>query len=146
MPAEAGSPPDSPSPLSQRLPDTLLLIAAIGLLVFALGFLFAPGQFETAEVTRADGSTVTTVDPQSFHYSEDAPSPSLFTTDRDGRGLFNAADNLSIAVQLHDRVIRDHLKIQCWAPLCPAGRILPVGNCSAENFFCFFCVSSQLLF
>ena len=90
MPAEAGSPPDSPSPLSQRLPDTLLLIAAIGLLVFALGFLFAPGQFETAEVTRADGSTVTTVDPQSFHYSEDAPSPSLFTTDRDGRGLFNA--------------------------------------------------------
>ena len=81
---------DSRTPLSQRLPDTLLLIAAIGLLVFTLGFLFAPGQFETAEVTRSDGSVVTTVDPESFRYSENAPSPSLFTTESDGRGLFNA--------------------------------------------------------
>ena len=91
IPAEAVTLPDMPDPLSQRLPDTLLLIAAIGLLVFALGFLFAPGQFETADVTRTDGSIVATVDPQSFHYSEGAPSPSLFTTDSDGRGLFNAA-------------------------------------------------------
>ena len=63
IPAEAVTLPDMPDPLSQRLPDTLLLIAAIGLLVFALGFLFAPGQFETADVTRTDGSIVATVDP-----------------------------------------------------------------------------------
>ena len=81
---------ETASALSTRLPDTLLLIAAIGLLVFVLGFLFAPGQFETMEVARSDGGTVTTVDPGSFHYSEDAPSPSLFTTDSEGRGLFNA--------------------------------------------------------
>ena len=89
-PAPAGTPTEPRDPLSQRLPDTLLLIAAIGLLVFALGFLFAPGQFETMDTMRADGSVVTTVDPLSFHYSEDAPSPSLFTTEQDGRGLFNA--------------------------------------------------------
>jgi uncharacterized ion transporter superfamily protein YfcC len=76
--------------LSQRLPDTLILIAGIGLLVFALGFLFAPGQFETMEAARSDGSTVTVVDPLSFHYSEDAARPSLFTTEAGGRGLFNA--------------------------------------------------------
>lgn len=76
--------------LSSRLPDTLLLIAAIGVLVFVLGFLFAPGQFETMEVSRSDGSVVTTVDPRSFHYSEGAPRPTLFTTEREGRGLFNA--------------------------------------------------------
>lgn len=76
--------------LSQRLPDTLLLIAAIGLLVFVLGFMFAPGQFETMEVVRSDGSAVTTVDPSSFRYSENAARPSLFTTEADGRGLFNA--------------------------------------------------------
>lgn len=81
---------DKVTAMSARLPDTLLLIAAIALLVFALGFLFAPGQFETMEVARSDGGVVTTVDPRSFHYSEDAPSPSLFTTDSQGRGLFNA--------------------------------------------------------
>ena len=78
------------SALSARRPDTLLLIAAIGVLVFVLGFLFAPGQFETVDVTRSDGGVVTTVDPTSFHYSEDAARPSLFTTESDGRGLFNA--------------------------------------------------------
>lgn len=72
------------------LPDTLLLIAAIGLLVFALGFLFTPGQFETFETARTDGKTVTMVDPHSFRYAEDAPAPSLFTTEHQGRGLFNA--------------------------------------------------------
>ena len=76
--------------LSSRLPDTLLLIAAIALLVFAIGFLVAPGQFETLQVTRSDGSVQTVVDPESFHYSEGAASPSLFTTSSDGRGLFNA--------------------------------------------------------
>ena len=82
--------PETVSALSARLPDTLLLIAAIGLLVFVLGFLFAPGQFDSMEVLRSDGSAASTVDPQSFRYSEDAPRPTLFTTDSDGRGLFNA--------------------------------------------------------
>jgi uncharacterized ion transporter superfamily protein YfcC len=85
----------SPAPsktvaLSQRLPDTLLLIGAIALLVFVMGFLVAPGQFETMDVARSDGGMTTTVDPQSFHYSEGAPRPTLFTTKSDGRGLFNA--------------------------------------------------------
>lgn len=82
--------PQSASALSTRLPDTLLLIAGIGLLVFVLGFLFAPGQFETMEISRSDGTVTTTVDPESFHYSENASRPSLFTTESDGRGLFNA--------------------------------------------------------
>jgi len=80
----------APSGLSARLPDTLLLIAAIGFLVFVLGFLVTPGLFETMEVTRSDGGTQTLVDPESFHYAEDAASPSLFTTEAGGRGLFNA--------------------------------------------------------
>ena len=45
---------------------------------------------ETELVTRADGSTTEIVDPASFHYSEDAARPSLFTSESDGRGLFNA--------------------------------------------------------
>jgi uncharacterized ion transporter superfamily protein YfcC len=80
----------APSGLSARLPDTLLLIAAIGFLVFVLGFLVTPGLFETMEVTRSDGGTQTLVDPESFHYAEDAAAPSLFTTEAGGRGLFNA--------------------------------------------------------
>ena len=80
----------APSELSARLPDTLLLIAAIGLVVFVLGYLFAPGQFETEIVICADGGTTEIVDPASFHYSEDAARPSLFTSESDGRGLFNA--------------------------------------------------------
>ena len=80
----------APGGLSARLPDTLLLIAAIGFLVFVLGFLVTPGLFETMEVTRSDGGTQTLVDPESFHYAEDAASPSLFTTEAGGRGLFNA--------------------------------------------------------
>jgi len=80
----------APATAASRLPDTLLLIAAIGLVVFVLGYLFAPGQFETEIVTRADGSTTEIVDPASFHYSEDAARPSLFTSESDGRGLFNA--------------------------------------------------------
>ena len=80
----------APATAASRLPDTLLLIAAIGLVVFVLGYVFAPGQFETELVTRADGSTTEIVDPASFHYSEDAARPSLFTSESDGRGLFNA--------------------------------------------------------
>ena len=44
-------------------------IAAIGLLVFVLGYVFAPGQFESMEVSRSDGSVASVVDPQSFHFS-----------------------------------------------------------------------------
>ena len=44
-----------PATAASRLPDTLLLIAAISLVVFVLGYLFEPGQFETEIVTRADG-------------------------------------------------------------------------------------------
>ena len=79
-----------PATAASRLPDTLLLIAAISLVVFVLGYLFEPGQFETEIVTRADGGTTEIVDPESFHYSEDAARPTLFTSESDGRGLFNA--------------------------------------------------------
>jgi uncharacterized ion transporter superfamily protein YfcC len=72
------------------LPDTLLLIAAIALFVFVMGFLFDPGQFETMELKRLDGTVTSTVDPQSFRYAEDAARPTLFTTESEGRGLFNA--------------------------------------------------------
>jgi uncharacterized ion transporter superfamily protein YfcC len=75
--------------LANRLPDTYLLVAAVGLFVFVLGFLVTPGSFETLEVTRADGSVTQTVDPQSFEFAHDAGSATLFSDDSDRPGLFN---------------------------------------------------------
>lgn len=83
--------PQSTDNLPSRMPDTLVLITAIGLLVFILGFVFNPGHFETMEVPRSDGGTQTLIDPESFQYEDEAAAPALFTTRADGRGLFNSA-------------------------------------------------------
>ena len=78
------------STLSQRMPDTYLLITAIGLLVFILGFLVTPGSFETMDVTRSDGSVTQTVDPESFEFAHDSDGAVLFSSDSGRPGLFNS--------------------------------------------------------
>lgn len=77
-------------PLSKRLPDTYLLIAAVGLLVFVLSFLVTPGLFETMEVVRDDGSVTQTVDPESFEFAPGAGGATLFSSDSEHPGLFNS--------------------------------------------------------
>lgn len=77
-------------PLSKRLPDTYLLIAAIGLLVFVLSFLVTPGLFETMEVVRDDGRVTQTVDPESFEFAPEAGRAVLFSSDSERAGLFNS--------------------------------------------------------
>ena len=76
--------------LASRLPDTYLLIAAVGLLVFLAGFIFSPGRFELQTVTLADGNVTQRVDPETFRYVEEAERGTLFASDDEGRGLFNA--------------------------------------------------------
>jgi len=76
--------------LARRLPDTYLLIAAVGLLVFLAGFVFTPGRFELHAVSLADGSVSQAVDPASFRYVAEAERARLFASGEDGRGLFNA--------------------------------------------------------
>ena len=58
--------------LARRLPDTYLLIAAVGLLVFLAGFVFSPGRFDLQQVTLADGGVTQRVDPESFRYVDEA--------------------------------------------------------------------------
>ena len=77
-------------PLSKRMPDTYLLVALVGLLVFALSFLITPGQFETVEVTNADGKITQTVDPESFTFSDKKQGSVLFSSEKDRPGLFNS--------------------------------------------------------
>lgn len=58
--------------------------------MFSLGFLVTPGQFDTVELTRDDGSLSRIVDPQSFRFVSDAGSAALFSSDSGRPGLFNA--------------------------------------------------------
>ena len=82
---------DSPKGMTPRqLPDTYLLIATIGFLVFLLGFFVTPGLFDIMEVTRSDGSLTQTVDPQSFRYAPETGDATLFASGGEQRGLFNA--------------------------------------------------------
>lgn len=76
--------------LQSKLPDTLLLVAMVGLLVFALGFLVTPGQFETVEQLRGDGSVARLIDPESFRFTPDTPGAGLFSSEAGRPGLFNA--------------------------------------------------------
>jgi uncharacterized ion transporter superfamily protein YfcC len=76
--------------LSQRLPDTYLLIAAVGLLVFLAGYLVAPGQFDVQEVVGADGRVQRMVDPASFRHAGEPRGAPLFSAGDTGPGLFNA--------------------------------------------------------
>ena len=48
--AHKDSPGATAKGLSQRIPDTYLLIAAVGLLVFLASYLVTPGQSEDAEL------------------------------------------------------------------------------------------------
>ena len=85
----AGGPTRSEA-LARRVPDTYLLIALVGLLVFVAGFAFDPGQFELRQVTQDDGRVTQAVDPESFRYAEEASRGRLFASGDEGRGLFNA--------------------------------------------------------
>ena len=78
------------APTRPRLPDTYLLIAAVGLLVFLAGFIFSPGRFELQTVTLADGNVTQRVDPETFRYVEEAERGTLFASGDEGRGLFNS--------------------------------------------------------
>jgi uncharacterized ion transporter superfamily protein YfcC len=83
-------PTSRPDALARRLPDTYLLIAAVGLLVFLAGFVFSPGRFDLHPVMLADGNVTQTVDPASFRYVEETSGAHLFASGDEGRGLFNA--------------------------------------------------------
>jgi uncharacterized ion transporter superfamily protein YfcC len=77
-------------PLSQRIPDTYLLIAGVGLLVFLASYFVHPGQFEVVEVVGADGRIERLVDPESFRYASEPGGAPLFSTAEARPGLFNA--------------------------------------------------------
>jgi len=72
------------------MPDTYLLIAAVGLLVFLLSFALTPGVFEIGELTVQDDGTSRVIDPDSFRYVNDGKGSPLFSTDAGNPGLFNA--------------------------------------------------------
>ena len=76
--------------LARRLPDTYLLIAGVGLLVFLAGFVFSPGRFDPQAVTLADGTVTQRIDPESFRYVDEAERGTLFVSGEEGRGLFNS--------------------------------------------------------
>ena len=76
--------------LSPRLPDTYLLIAAVGLLVFLAGYVVAPGQFQVQDVIGPDGRVQQLVDPGSFRYADERQGAPLFSAGEGGPGLFNA--------------------------------------------------------
>lgn len=87
--------PDSPhqAPTAEpgrRLPDTYLLIAAVGLLVFLLSYFVQPGVFDVQELVRDDGSIVRSVDPGSFRHADGGRGTPLFSADGREPGLFNA--------------------------------------------------------
>ena len=80
----------APSDLSKRLPDTYLLIACVGLLVFLLSYLVTPGHFTVDELVRDDGSVARVIDPESFRYEAETRGAPLFSSDGSEPGLFNA--------------------------------------------------------
>lgn len=87
----AGTKPSpSAAVLARTLPDTYLLIAAVGLLVFLLSYLVVPGTFDVQELVRDDGSVMRSVDPESFRYVEESEGVALFSSDGKSPGLFNA--------------------------------------------------------
>jgi uncharacterized ion transporter superfamily protein YfcC len=88
--AHKDSPGATAKGLSQRIPDTYLLIAAVGLLVFLASYLVAPGQFEVREVVGADGRVQRMVDPESFRQADAADGAPVFSAGDTGPGLFNA--------------------------------------------------------
>jgi len=88
--AHKDAPGRTATALSSRLPDTYLLIAAVGLLVFLVGYLVAPGQFDVKDVTGADGRIQRLVDPESFRYAGAPEGAPLFSVGEARPGLFNA--------------------------------------------------------
>lgn len=71
-----------------RLPDSYLLIAGIGVLVFLLALVITPGSFELLPPGEADSRPI--IDPDSFRYATEADKPVLFSRDEARPGLFNA--------------------------------------------------------
>ncbi|MGB5291500.1 MAG: putative basic amino acid antiporter YfcC [Lysobacterales bacterium] len=76
--------------LSSRMPDTYLLVAAVGLLVFLLSYFLTPGVFEVGETTNQLGEVSRVIDPDSFRYVEDDRGSPLFSSNGEKPGLFNA--------------------------------------------------------
>ena len=85
---------ESVAPRSQqpkwRVPDTYLLLAGVGLLVFILSWLLVPGYFEVRDLELPDGSTRQLVDPESYRQAPGALGAPLFSVDAGTPGLFNA--------------------------------------------------------
>ena len=73
-----------------RLPDTYLLIAAIGVLVFLLALFIPAGSFELADAPDGLCGDRVVIDPNSFRFHDDEDGPTLFSTTEDRPGLFNA--------------------------------------------------------
>lgn len=70
------------------LPDSYLLIGAVGLVIFFLALVVPAGSFE---LVPSDGpGSREIIDPESFRLADDAPRPALFSRDTDQPGLFNA--------------------------------------------------------
>jgi len=76
--------------LSARFPDTYLLVAMVGLLVFVLTFLITPGQFELESTAGSDGTVKQLVDPETFEFTDRPQSAALFSNEAQRPGLLNA--------------------------------------------------------
>ncbi|MCP5147687.1 MAG: putative basic amino acid antiporter YfcC [Pseudomonadales bacterium] len=70
------------------MPDTYLLIGAVGLFAYALSFVLNPGFFAVQEVLR-NGVPVVAIDPDSFRFVEGGAGLPLFSSDG-SPALFNA--------------------------------------------------------
>ena len=77
----------NPNP-APRMPDTYLVIAAVALCAYALGFFLPPGLFSLVDQVR-DGAVVQVIDPDSFRFVEGSLSLPLFSSDG-SPALFNA--------------------------------------------------------
>lgn len=75
---------------SSRVPDTYLLIAAVGLLVFLLSYWVTPGAFDLQELTTEAGKISQAIDPESFRFDTESSSARLFSSEAGQPGLFNA--------------------------------------------------------
>lgn len=71
-----------------KLPDTYLLIAAVGVFIFLLSLVIPAGTFETVSAPGDSGRMI--IDPASFQLAEKSPRPTLFSRDPEQVGLFNA--------------------------------------------------------
>lgn len=76
------------APRRSRLPDSYLLIGAVGLIVFLLALVVPAGHFDL--VPGAEEGSQRIINPDSFRLDEGATRPTLFSRDAERPGLFNA--------------------------------------------------------